>query len=127
MGRDDALSDLNDKVASGHSVCLVGASGMGKSALWCSAVTALGDRTHAVLVVGVAPGTSGLRDRIGHLAGQVGLVPPDGVPLDDLVRWWRLAVSDLGDLLIAIDGLDGLDADKEICAGSRDCRSPCSC
>lgn len=110
VGRADELELLREAMVARRSVCLFGASGVGKSALWCAARAIAAAPRAASLVVGVAPGTSGVADVIGRFAAQLGLVAPD-VDADELVTWWRSALSGTGEVLLAVDGLDGLDAD----------------
>jgi tetratricopeptide (TPR) repeat protein len=110
VGRDDQVAQLRTLMAQRRSVCLFGASGVGKSTLWCAAAELAPPTRLASVVVGVSPGTTGLADVIGRLARQFGLEPPE-VDADALVRWWRATLAGLGEVLVAVDGADSLDAD----------------
>lgn len=60
--RDDVIDDLVRQVAAGASVCLVGPSGVGKSAIWCRVVTGLRQRGPVITVpVGAAAGLTSER------------------------------------------------------------------
>ena len=110
VGRADEVELLRSLIGQRRSVCLSGASGVGKSTLWRVAAELAAAPRSASLVVGVAPGTTGVADVIGRLAGQLGLEPPQ-LEADELLAWWRSALVGEGEVLLAIDGLDGLDAD----------------
>jgi tetratricopeptide (TPR) repeat protein len=110
VGRADEMELLRSLIGQGRSVCLSGASGVGKSTLWRVALELAATQRSASLVVGVAPGTTSVVDVIGRLAGQLELGPPQ-VEADELIAWWRSALPGVGEVLLAIDGLDGLDAD----------------
>ena len=110
VGRDDVIAATADLLDAGTSVCLIGASGVGKSSVWCRLVENL--RVHhrvVVAPVGSAPGLTSERGVIERLAGQLGFRVPQDVDDDALVEWWRAAVREHDDVVIAIDGLDGLD------------------
>lgn len=112
-GRDELLEWLSATVVAGTSVCLTGPSGVGKSALWCTLVQGL--REHGVRVaavpVGAAPGVTSELVVVTRLAAQLGTaVPAEVESTEDLRDWWRTTLADKTPVVIAVDGLDGLDA-----------------
>lgn len=133
----DEVEHIAQLINDGTSVCLVGRSGSGKSSLWCAALDRCGDaQPHvAAHAVGIAPDSSDhdvvvreLMSRLGFTAPQLpelhsgermllrlfewaGLVePPGDIRGNELLGSWRDLLSSLAQSLVAIDGLDRLDA-----------------
>lgn len=109
-GRDDLIDDVVDAVRSGSSVCLLGPSGVGKSAVWCRAVEGLRRDGRVVVVpVGAATGLTSEQGVIGRLARQLDEAAPPDLDRDALGAWWRAVVARHQDVIVAVDGIDGLD------------------
>jgi hypothetical protein len=112
-GRVDLLEQLAGRIGEGRSVCLIGPSGFGKSALWCSTVQRL-RRTSvplAAVPVGAAPGITSERIVISRLAAQLGAsIPADVNSAEGLHDWWRDLLTTAAPVVIAVDALDSLDA-----------------
>ena len=112
-GRDELIDQVIARVRARRSVCLHGPSGMGKSALWCTAVQRLRMAGAAVVAVpvGAAPGVTSERVVVSRLAAQLGVAVPAQVSSAEQLRdWWRGLLADAGEVVVAVDSLDALEA-----------------
>lgn len=111
-GRDRVLDEVFAALEAGAGRCLIGVSGVGKSAVWCAALSRLraAGRRVITLVIGVAPDSTSLAAAVRILAGQLGQEVPAGLDEESLLDWFRGVLAAAGPLVVAVDGLDGLDA-----------------
>ncbi|OMC39017.1 hypothetical protein A5740_02965 [Mycobacterium sp. GA-1841] len=111
-GRDDLVSAITTAINEGGSLCLTGPSGVGKSAVWCTAVQRLRNSGHQVAAVpiGASADTTSERAAVARLAAQLGAQIPDELnTTQQLRKWWRRLTEDSGDVVIAVDATDTLD------------------
>ena len=109
-GRDTLIDQAVSLLLAGTSVCLLGESGMGKSAIWCQGTERVG-KSRSVLRAAIASSElltshSGV---VRRLASQLDLTLP---PLGDdraLLAWWRHELANREGLVVGIDGVDSLD------------------
>ena len=113
VGRDGLLDQVTAAVQAGQSVCLTGPSGVGKSALWCTVVQRLrvAGVTVAAVPVGAAPGVTSERMVLARLAAQLdATIPAELFSTEQLRDWWCDLLAGRAPVVVAVDGLDSLDA-----------------
>jgi hypothetical protein len=123
VGRERLLADVYQGLNSGKGVVMTGRSGIGKTTVFLAACDQLSDQgwTVARVLVGAGPGSTSTQEVIRLLAEQLERTVPtepagrDGEerPLsgEALLGWWGSVLAGLPErTLVAVDGLDRLDA-----------------
>ncbi|MFD8098392.1 DUF4062 domain-containing protein [Nocardia fluminea] len=109
-GRDELVARVAGELTHGSSVCLLGASGIGKSAIWCAAITRLRQAGHRVVAVpvGAAPEVSTARAVIARLVTLLGGEVTPTMTVDELAEVLRTRCAAEVPLVLAVDGIDAL-------------------
>ncbi|MDV6231773.1 DUF4062 domain-containing protein [Rhodococcus cercidiphylli] len=109
-GRETLIDQVVNLLRAGMSVCLLGESGIGKSAIWCKAIDQVNESR--IVLRAAIPSSELLTSNSGvvrRLASQLGLTPPPSVDDRGLLDWWRNEVKNRDGLVVGIDGVDSLD------------------
>lgn len=109
-GRETLIGRAVGLLLAGTSVCLLGESGMGKSAIWCQGIDRAG-RSRAAVRAAIASSELLTSNSavVRRLASQMDLTPP---PVKDdraLLDWWRDQLGNREGLVVGVDGIDSLD------------------
>ena len=109
-GRTELVAMTVDRIRSGIGLCLVGESGVGKSAIWCAAVRKLFDEGLHVIAVPVAasPEVTTLQAVFLRICAALDVDTPVGLSVEELERFTRSALESAVPIILAIDGLDQL-------------------
>ncbi|MGV9540176.1 DUF4062 domain-containing protein [Nocardia beijingensis] len=120
-GRDELVAEVTEDLTRGSSVCLRGASGIGKSAIWCAVVSRLRQAGHRIVAVpvGAAPQVSTTRAVVARLVTLLGGAVTLTQSEDELVEVLRRRCAAAVPLVLAVDGLDALpDSARPVFLGS---------
>ncbi|MCA9834311.1 MAG: DUF4062 domain-containing protein [Thermomicrobiales bacterium] len=115
-GRTALVEEVTDIADGGGSVCLSGASGSGKSAVWCAAVSRLRSRGHRVIAIpaAVAPEVATLHGILLRICGELGSTPDVSISPDELVQHAGELLGAAAPIIVAIDALDQLPDDTRL-------------
>ncbi|MGW4371613.1 DUF4062 domain-containing protein [Nocardia takedensis] len=109
-GRAELVNSITAILDSARGVCLLGESGVGKSAVWCAVVERL--RGSGVRVAALLLDTStAVRTEAGIIsrsALDLGIELDTGISHEQLQQRWRGGLARIGPCVLAIDGLDTL-------------------
>ncbi|MGS2811505.1 DUF4062 domain-containing protein [Nocardia sp. MW-W600-9] len=109
-GRDELVGEVAEVLMRGSSVCLHGASGIGKSAIWCGVVSRLRQAGHQVVAVpvGASPEVSTTRAVVARLVTLLGGAVTPTMAVDELIEALRICCASVAPLVLAVDGIDVL-------------------
>lgn len=109
-GRGALIEQAVSLLLAGTSVCLLGESGMGKSAIWCQAIERVGKARRAIrAAIASSELLTSYSGIVGRLASQLDLAPSSSGDDRALLDWWRHELGNRDGLVVGIDGIDGLD------------------